>query len=291
LREAGGFRMGPFELMDLIGHDVNFAVTRSVWESYFHDPRFTPSLLQQELVLAGFLGRKSGRGFYDYGSGAVKPEPATEPARPAPDRIVAYGDLGVAASLVDRIAALGLPIERRDAHAQFDSGVIAAGSAWLALSDGRTATERAVANGAHDLVLFDLAFDFHAAKRLAVARADTCSDAAYGAAVGMLQAAGLAVSPIDDVAGLPVMRTVAMLANEAADAVQQGIASADDIDLAMQKGVNYPMGPLAWGDAIGCRPLFQMLTNMRAASGNGRYRISPLIARRCATGGSLLAKR
>jgi 3-hydroxybutyryl-CoA dehydrogenase len=288
MREAGGFRMGPFELMDMIGHDVNFAVTRSVWEAYFYDPRFTPSPLQQELVLAGFLGRKSGRGFYDYASGAAKPEPLTEPARPLPDRIVACGDLGAAAALVERMSSLGLQVERRDAHESFPSGVIAAGGAWLALSDGRTATERAGASGAHDLVLFDLTHDFHAAKRIAVARADTCSDAAYGAAIGLLQAAGLAVSPIDDVAGLPVLRTVAMLANEAADAVQQRIASAEDVDLAMQKGVSYPLGPLAWGDSIGCNVLYDVLRNMLAATGSPRYRVSPLIARRCATGGSLL---
>jgi 3-hydroxybutyryl-CoA dehydrogenase len=70
MREAGGFRMGPFELMDMIGHDVNFAVTRSVWNAFFNDQRFLPSLIQQELVDAGFYGRKSGRGFYDYREGA-----------------------------------------------------------------------------------------------------------------------------------------------------------------------------------------------------------------------------
>ena len=84
MREAGGFRMGPFELMDLIGHDVNLAVTKSVWDAYFHDPRFTPSVLQQELVAAGFLGRKSGRGFYSYETNAPKPSPRTEAPQARP---------------------------------------------------------------------------------------------------------------------------------------------------------------------------------------------------------------
>ena len=80
MREAGGFRMGPFELMDLIGHDVNFAVTCSVWNSFFNDARFLPSLIQQELVDAGFFGKKSGRGFYDYRAGVERPAPATAAA-------------------------------------------------------------------------------------------------------------------------------------------------------------------------------------------------------------------
>ena len=286
MREAGGFRMGPFELMDLIGHDINFAVTRSVWEAYFHDARFTPSVYQQELVAAGFLGRKSGRGVYDYSAGATKPAPRTEAQRTPPQRIVTYGDLHAANALVDRIAALGVPVERREARPPFPTGVIAAGGAWLALSDGRTASSRG-ADGVRDLVLFDLAHDFHATTRLAISRADSCSDAAYGAAVGLLQAAGIAVSPIDDVAGLPVLRTVAMLANEAADAVLQGIASPQDIDLAMQKGVNYPIGPLAWADAIGCAFLRETLVAMQAHYGDARYRVSPMIARRCASGAPL----
>jgi hypothetical protein len=88
MREAGGFRMGPFELMDMIGHDVNFAVTHSVWRAFFHDPRFLPSLLQQELVDAGLLGRKSGRGFYDYrdGAGAAGRGQRTGATRPRENR-------------------------------------------------------------------------------------------------------------------------------------------------------------------------------------------------------------
>src|SRR5471032_947806 len=86
MRDCGGFRMGPFELMDLIGHDVNFSVTQSVFGAYFNDPRFTPSVLQQEMVNAGFLGRKSGRGFYHYGDAApAMPQPQAEAAQPKPE--------------------------------------------------------------------------------------------------------------------------------------------------------------------------------------------------------------
>jgi 3-hydroxybutyryl-CoA dehydrogenase len=287
MREAGGFRMGPFELMDLIGHDVNLAVTTSVWEAYYRDPRFTPSVLQQELVAAGRLGRKSGRGFYDHAAGAAEPVPRTEPARARPERVTVYGDVGPGGDLVDRIAALGVAVERRERHAAVPNDVIAAGGALLALTDGRTATARAAQSGERDLVVYDLAADYHEAKRIAIARADSCSDAAFGAAVGVLQAAGLAVSAVDDVAGLVVMRTVAMLANEAADAVQQGIASAADVDIAMRKGVNYPRGPLAWADAIGVARVRDVLANLLAHYGDARYRIAPLIARRAVSGGAL----
>lgn len=91
MRELGGFRMGPFELMDFIGNDVNYAVTRSVFEAFFFDPRYRPSLTQRRLVEAGFLGRKSGRGYYDYRQGASKPEPRRDRdlGRAILDRILA----------------------------------------------------------------------------------------------------------------------------------------------------------------------------------------------------------
>ena len=289
MREAGGFRMGPFELMDMIGHDVNLAVTKGVWEAYFHDPRFTPSVQQQELVDAGFLGRKSGRGFYDYAPGAARPAPRTEDAQAAPAGLVVHGDPGPLAPLAERMAARGLTRQRRDAHAAFPGGAIEAGGAWLALCDGRTATERAVAAGIGDLVLVDLALDYAAATRIAVARAATCGDAAFAAAVGALQAAGLAVSRIDDVAGLPVARTVAMLANEAADAVQQGIASPADVDAAMRLGVGYPRGPLAWADALGVARVRDVLAHLARHYGEPRYRIAPRIARSALTGAALAA--
>ena len=291
LREAGGFRMGPFELIDLIGLDVNLAVTKSVWAAYFHDPRYAPSVLQEERVTAGFFGRKSGQGFYDYTPGAAKPAPRTEDAVPAPSRVTVHGDLGIAAPLAERIAAGGVAVDRARADSRFPGGAIhipgSAGGAWLALTDGRTATKRVGDCGVRDLVLFDLAFDYAAATRLAVARADTCGEPACATAVGALQAAGLEVSRLDDVAGLAVLRVVATLANEAADAVVQGVASPDAIDVAMRKGVNYPCGPIAWADALGAATVRDALANLAAHYGEDRYRISPLVARRAATGGRI----
>ncbi len=92
LTGAGGFRMGPFALMDLIGHDVNESVTRSVWASFGYDPRFAPSLAQRSLVEAGWLGRKTGRGCYDYSDGAAPPVPAPAPARQAPAFVISHGE-------------------------------------------------------------------------------------------------------------------------------------------------------------------------------------------------------
>ncbi|MBK8689795.1 MAG: 3-hydroxyacyl-CoA dehydrogenase [Betaproteobacteria bacterium] len=291
MREAGGFRMGPFELMDLIGHDVNFAVTCSVWEAFFHDPRFAPSVAQQELVAAGFLGRKSGRGFYDYAPTAVRPPPRSEPAQPLPPRVVVHGAPGAAAALPQRMAAGGVAVEEGLPESRFFGPVLHVGGreggVWLAPTDGRTATMRAVAAGVRDVVVFDLALDYATTTRLAVARADTCSDEALALAVGALRAAGIAASRFDDVPALAVMRTVAMLANEAADAVVQGVAGPVAVDLALQKGVAYPRGPLAWADALGVAAVRDVLVHLAGHYGEDRYRLSPLIARRAATGGRL----
>jgi 3-hydroxybutyryl-CoA dehydrogenase len=286
-RDAGGFRMGPFELMDLLGHDVNFAVTRSVWEAYFHDPRFLPSVLQRELVDAGFLGRKSGRGFYDYASDAARPPPIVEPDAPRPAQLTVHGDLGPARALIARWRSAGVTVLEANAVPAFPDGAVAIAGAWLVLTDGRTATARAAASGARRVVVFDLALDYATCTRLAVACDDGCDIDAFTGACGALQAAGVRVSRVDDVAGLAVMRTVAMLVNEAADAVTQGVATAEALDIAMQKGVNYPRGPLAWGDSIGVARVRDVLVNLASHYGEDRYRISPLISRRAAVGASL----
>jgi 3-hydroxybutyryl-CoA dehydrogenase len=283
MREAGGFRMGPFELMDLIGNDVNFAVTKSVWEACFHDARFTPSVLQQEMVAAGFLGRKSGRGYFRYDPDAPKPMVQTEAPQPQPAHVGMAGEGPLIAGLRARLAAAGIAVATLPADASVGPAYMAVGDALLVPTDGRTATARAAESEQPNTVVYDLALDYATCPRLAIACADTCSPEAAAAAIGALQAAGLAVTRLQDVAGLVVMRTVAMLANEAADAVTQGIGSARDIDLAMRNGVNYPRGPLAWADAIGITHVCAVLQHLAVQYGE-RYRTAPLLARRCATG-------
>ena len=287
MREAGGFRMGPFELMDLVGLDVNFAVTKSVWEACFHDPRFTPSVLQQELVAAGYLGRKSGQGFFSYAPGATRPAAQTEPPQARPAAIRAAGDGAMCGALRDRLAASGFNVVQVPVDTAVADAYLDVDGTLLVPSDGRTATMVAAACARRDVVVFDLALDFRNCTRLAVGVADSCSAGGAAAAIGALQAAGIAVTRVDDVAGLVVMRTVAMLANEAADAVTQRIAAPADVDLAMRKGVNYPKGPLAWADAIGIKRVRAVLHHLAAHYGEDRYRASPLITRRCATGGTL----
>ncbi len=273
-REAGGFRMGPFELMDMIGHDVNFAVTNSVWRAFFNDPRFLPSLIQQDLVDAGFLGKKSGRGFYNYQVGASKPLPATVPALARPDDIVVYGQTAAARALALRLQANGVGFTQAQA---LGDTLATAGGATLRVTDGRSASRCAFDTQTPNTVLVDLALDYATATRLAVSVAAQCDNAAANSAMGVLQAAGFAVSQLQDIPGLIVMRTVAMLANEAADAVNQGVCDAAAVDTAMRLGVNYPCGPLAWANNVGLAQLGTVLGHLAQTYGEDRYRTSPLI--------------
>ncbi len=279
LREAGGFRMGPFELTDLIGHDVNYAVTSSVFAAYYNDQRFLPSLIQLELVNAGHFGRKTGKGFYDYSEGADKPAPSTVAEAAKPNSVTIEGELGVAEPLVALFEAAGIEVVRTEGD-----GCIRVGDATLMLTNGQFTTVRAAETSNRNLIHFDLALDYSQSTRIALSPADNADQAAIDKAVGLFQATGKAVSLIDDIPGMVVMRTLAMLANEGFDAVNQQVCNEEAVDIAMQGGVNYPRGPISWASEVGLGRILQALRNLGASYGEDRYRPSPLLLRKVAGG-------
>ncbi|MGW1268097.1 3-hydroxyacyl-CoA dehydrogenase [Streptomyces sp. NPDC002491] len=263
LRESGGFRMGAFELTDLIGQDVNESVTHSVWQSFFQDVRFTPSLAQRRLVESGRLGRKTGQGWYDYREGAEPAEPHTaEQARP-PAYVVAEGDLGPASELLALIREAGVQVREEDED--HGTRLVLPGGGQLALADGQTSVEF------RDVVYFDLALDYRKATRIALASSQDTSAQTMSEAVGLFQALGKDVSVIGDVPGMIVARTVARIVDLAHDAVAKGVATEEDVDTAMRLGVNYPLGPFEWSRRLGRTWACALLDDLHERDPSCRY--------------------
>ncbi|MGW2859788.1 3-hydroxyacyl-CoA dehydrogenase [Streptomyces sp. NPDC001205] len=280
LRESGGFRMGPFELTDLIGQDVNEAVTRSVWESFFQSPKFAPSLAQRRLVESGLHGRKSGRGWYAYGSGAspkevVRPAPHTAPPAKAPAAVTVVGDLGPARDLVAMMTEAGIAVKTVNEGGPY---IELPGDGQLVPADGKSSVEFA------DVVYFDLALDYRGATRIALSASEDTSERAVGEAVGLFQRLGKEVSVIGDVPGMIVARTVAMLVDLAADAVAKGVATPEDIDTAMRLGVNYPLGPVEWNRRLGQDWAYDLLSALHERCPTGRYAPSLALFRQAYAG-------
>jgi 3-hydroxybutyryl-CoA dehydrogenase len=273
LRDGCGFRMGPLELTDLIGQDVNAAVNRSVWTALGHDPRYTPSVVQDALVDAGRLGRKTGQGFYPDGGTPGTPDSEPPVTAVGPARLQVDDDQALR-PLADRLRAAGVDVTTDGA---------AAGTPLLAATDGRTATARSAAVD-RDVLLIDHCEDWAAATLAVVAAPDGCASDAVATVVAALQAAGLAVSRVDDVPGLVAARTLAALVNAGVDAVARGVASASDVDLAMRHGANHPRGPLEWGDRLGLARVLTLLDHLEDTYRDGRYRASPLLRRHVASG-------
>jgi 3-hydroxybutyryl-CoA dehydrogenase len=279
--KAAGFRMGPCELMDLIGHDTNFAVTNAVFDANFGDKRYVPSLLQREMVDGGLLGRKSGRGFYTYPAGPTPATLADAGAPPVAGRVVVHGVGAIAELIVAALQASAgsapTPLRER-------------GSAWvglqiddarLMLTDGRPAYEVAATVGLADVAVFDRPLQLPCPPGTALAYSvhGSASAAWRAAAPQWLRALGFAPQALQDAPGLVVARTVAMLINEAADAVQQGVCTPEGADAAMKLGVNYPAGPFEWLAGWNRAGVIGVVEALDAAYRGERYRVSPWLRR------------
>ena len=280
---AAGFRMGPCELMDLIGHDTNFSVTQSVYEANFFDKRFMPSLVQRELVDGGLLGRKSGRGFYVYpDDGAVLPV-AVHGAPDTAGAVAVHGQ-GPIADALAQAATAALADQGWGPARVTDSGWtgLEIDGARLMLTDGRPASQVAAETGCREVALFDRPVRLPVAPgtALAWALAEGASPAWRAQAPAWLAALGFAPLPLADVPGLVVARTLAMLINEAADAVLQGVCTPEGADAAMKLGVNYPAGPFEWLAAWRASEVAALLDALDAHHRGERYRVSPWLRRR-----------
>lgn len=276
MRDCCGFRMGPFELMDLTGMDVNYPVTAFVHQNHFADPRLRSTPQHRYLFDVGQLGRKTGRGFFDYGEGAVRPDAdARSDAAPASAVVVPEPN----AALLSLLGEVGTEVLAQD---DGRAPILVA----LTGEDGSSFCARTGADHRR-LVALDLAFDV--SKRVTLMTPPQ-ADKDVLASVVALFAARRAVTVISDSAGFVAQRICGMVANLGCEMAQIGLARPADIDIAMQLGLNYPLGPLALADRMGTDVLFEVMSQLQRQSGDDRYRPSQWLRRRAQLGLSALAE-
>ncbi len=283
MRDAAGFRMGPFELLDLTALDVTHPATVEIYEQCFHDPRFRPATLMDQRMQAGLLGRKTGEGHYRYENG----KQITPPETPAP--AFRGGTFWIDQTLPRCTTILGQII----AHSGgiLDSGKTpSAESIILVMPLGEDATSFAVAHGldATRVVAVDPLFNFNGRRCLMgtpVTRPDILTTAQ-----AMLAADGTPATVLHDSPGFVAQRILACIINIAAQVASRGVASPTDIDRAVTLGLNYPHGPLAWADALGPGRILTILDAMHRCTGDPRYRPDPWLRRRAQLGASLLTE-
>lgn len=273
---GAGFRLGPCELMDMIGHDVNYAVTQSVFEANYFDRRYMPSLVQKAMLDGGRLGRKAGKGFYE-GMPAAADEASSEaPATALPD-LSLHGAGALIDGLAQWLTHKGLSFARAPAS---DWQGLQIGAVELHFSSGRSAMQMAALRGQRELAVMDLPLAPDRAGGMALAFAGSAGAPSRGVVTAFMRTLGWEPLELRDVPGLAVTRTACMLINEAADAVYQGVCDEAGADLAMKLGTNYPAGPFEWLALIGVEPVCQVLDGLFEATRNERYRVSPLLQQR-----------
>jgi 3-hydroxybutyryl-CoA dehydrogenase len=274
VRLGGGFRMGPFELMDLVGIDVGYEVAQSFTEQSFGEPRWKPSPLQARMVAAGKLGRKTGGGWYDYPPGRPD-DPPTPEMGGGDGRSVAIDGAGpLARSLRQRAAQAGFDVREpsgfgglEEPELVIDAAVpgpvadLGIGGADVAIVADRALAETGARTGFHLLPPIGGLVELTGERNEEVER--------FFAQLGLL------AEWVADAPGLVLGRVAAQLVNEAAFAIGEGVGSPDDVDAGMTLGLNHPRGPVEWWRAIGTDHVVAVLDALREE----RYRLAPLLRR------------
>jgi 3-hydroxybutyryl-CoA dehydrogenase len=298
VRMGGGFRMGPFELADLVGIDVGFEVSKSFWEQSFHEPRWRPSMVQARMVQAGRFGRKTGRGYYDYSRDPYREDDPEPPAAGGAGRVAIEGDGRLADDLREAAEEAGYDVRFVDEFEQGETEILVDAAVGRSVLDPIPEPEdpstlvcilcvdgsraeldlRGTAVGFHALPPFEesgvveLTWS-HGAPETNAMRADA-----------FFRSLGKHVERVGDSPGLVLGRIVCQLVNEAAFAVSEGIGSAEDVDVAMRLGYNWPRGPLEWADTIELDHVLATLDALHEELREERYRAAPLLRHMVAEG-------
>jgi 3-hydroxybutyryl-CoA dehydrogenase len=281
VRMGGGYRMGPFELQDLVGIDVGFDVTKSFDAQSFGEPRWKPSMLQARMVAAGRLGRKTERGWYAYEEG--KPHRPDDPEPPTPGggdgrRVEIEGSGPIADFLRERAAEAGfgsegeveLVVDATVPSPVSDVGLAPEGAPLAALC-----ADRSLSSLGHPE-----ACGFHllpGAKLVELTRLPTTPDGTTEAAVSFFERCGFVCEWVEDAPGLVLGRIVSQLVNEAAFAVGEGVGSAEDVDTGVTLGLNHPRGPVEWGRLLGFDHVLAAVDGLFDHFHDPRYRAAPLL--------------
>ena len=282
MRDVGGFRMGPFELMDLTGLDVTQPASELIYQQFFHEPRYRPNLIMRSRYEAGVLGRKSRKGFYDYDA-EMKPIVAPEPPPPAarPESVwVSPVEPQGSAALAGLLKRLGVS-PRTGARPGADA-------LCLVTPVGEDATTCAVEQGLDPARTVAVDTLFPLAKRRTIMGTPLTAPAYRDAAHGLLGSDGVPVTVCRDSPGFIAQRIVAMIVNIGCSIAQSRTAQPADIDKAVTLGLNYPNGPLKFGDVLGVERVYKVLSAMYRIYGDPRYRPNIWLTRRATLGVSLL---